>query len=136
MTIPSTKKTVRRALVVLTFLTLCGYVGFQSKDLIAGPVLMVEEPVNGSTVYSDKIEITGQAQNISYIYLNGRQIFTNTEGQFRETLILKPGYSIINLSAKDKFGRETQKIVHIVRDVDISIEETIALSTTTINNSY
>ena len=46
--------------------------------------------------------------------MNDRQIFVDTLGNFRETIVAPLGYSIIKLSAKDKFGRKTERYLHVV----------------------
>ncbi len=82
-----------------------GYVYYQARTLIAGPVIVVEAPENFASVEKPLVEIRGTAENISFLTLNDRQIFVDEEGIFLEHLILPKGYSIIKIEAKDKFGR-------------------------------
>lgn len=97
------------------------YIAFQSRNLIIGPVIDVFEPKNGVTLLSQTIDIRGNARNIAYLYLNDRQIYADTSGYFREKLIVPEGYSIIKLSAKDKFGRKTEKKIEIFTKVQDSL---------------
>lgn len=90
------------------------YVLFQSKSLIEGPIITVTKPLDGETLTYKGVMVTGMAKNISYIYLNDHPIFVDTEGKFRETVIAPVGYSIIKLSAKDKFGRTKEVYLHVV----------------------
>ena len=99
--------------IVLSILLVC-YVAFQSKNLIQGPIITITEPQNGETLTYNVVTVEGSARNISYIYLNDRQIFVDTLGNFRETVIAPLGYSIIKISAKDKFGRMTERYLHVV----------------------
>lgn len=90
------------------------YAVFQGYDLIRGPILEVKSPENGSSFSDPAIEIEGLAKNISFIYLNDKQIFVDPEGNFKEKLLLLPGYNIITLSAKDRFNREVSRELHLI----------------------
>lgn len=84
------------------------------QNIVTGPVIIVTEPVNGAVLSESLIEVVGTTKNISSINLNNRQIFIDESGAFREKLILSPGYNIITLRAKDKFGIETTEILELV----------------------
>jgi len=56
-----------------------------------------------------KIEITGIAKNAIDLTLDGREISVDQQGDFDETIALLPGYNIINIKAKDKFGNVDDK---------------------------
>ncbi len=91
---------------VIVFLVV-GYIIFQARFLIAGPqiVLTSELPTkhNERTVY-----LSGTAYNITHLWLNDRQIFTDENGHFSQALVLENGYTIATLKARDRFGRETR----------------------------
>ncbi len=94
---------IRIGFVVLLGLVIVAYSGFQAQKIIRGPVIKIYSPQNGSTYSKALIEIEGLAQNIAHINLNGRKIFTDKNGYFKEKLLLSPGYNIIKLDAEDKF---------------------------------
>lgn len=79
-----------------------------------GPKIVIEYPSNGQTVASSYLEIKGVAKNVSLLYFNGRQIFTDQNGNFKEDLLLVRGYNIIEVSATDKFGRKVKERREIV----------------------
>ncbi len=60
--------------------------------------------------------IKGTAQNAKYISLNGREIFIDKEGHFSEIISVLPGFSVITLNAKDKFGKTAEKQFEIVTE--------------------
>lgn len=99
---------------ILLAIIIAGYSVFQFQDLWRGPTISITNPRYGETISSPLTEIRGSAERIAFLYLNGRQIYTNPKGQFRETLLLSPGHNIITLSAEDKFGRTTQKQVELI----------------------
>lgn len=91
-----------------------GYAIFQFQDLLSGPTITITSPQNGQTLESPLVEISGTARRVAFISLNGRQIFTNPQGEFREQLVLSTGYNIITVSAEDKFNRTTEKQLELL----------------------
>ena len=95
--------------VVTSFFLLfvLGYSIFQSRHLIIGPYLQLDN--NLKTVYNTReITLKGTAKNISHLWLNDRPIYTNLEGVFEETLILENGYTLAIIKATDRYGREAK----------------------------
>lgn len=60
--------------------------------------------------------IRGNALKATYITLNGREIFIDKDGNFSESIAILPGFSIVTLSAKDKFGKTVEKKFEIVTE--------------------
>lgn len=87
---------------------------FQAWKLISGPKIKIYTPLDGTTYNQTLIEINGKAENVSYLNLNDRKIFTDKNGYFKEQLLLLPGYNILKLDAKDKFGKYTEKRIGVV----------------------
>ena len=58
--------------------------------------------------------VSGIASKATYITLNGREIFIDKEGNFSESIAMLPGFSVVTLSAKDKFGKTALKKFEIV----------------------
>ncbi len=99
---------------ILKYVTLFGAIGlvglyalFQSRFLIIGPQIVLTHELN--TLHNERrIFLEGTAYNISRLWLNDRQIFTNAQGDFKEALVLENGYTIATLRAEDRYGRETK----------------------------
>ncbi len=95
------------------------YIFYQGKNIIEGPLISIQSPINGATITSSLIEVRGISDNIARISLNDRPIFIDEEGFFKEKILLSPGYNIIKLSAADKFGRVKEQILELIyRDYD------------------
>lgn len=94
--------------------TLVGYTLFRTHSLVAGPIIVIESPENGSTISDPYVEVRGHAKNISYLSLNGNQIFTDEEGAFIEKLLVPYGYTIMTLKARDRYGRTSAKTLELV----------------------
>jgi hypothetical protein len=91
-----------------------GYAIFQARFLLTGPVLTFED--NPDSIQSQRvITLQGKAENIVYISLNGRQIYTDKDGYFQELIVLENGYTMATLQAHDRYGRSrsyTQRFVY------------------------
>lgn len=98
----------------------------QSRQYLKGPQIVINEPQNGATLLEAPLVIAGNAQNVSHITLNGASIFVDSKGDFREKLLLLPGYNILTISAEDRFGRKTEKTLELV--YKNPAKETIATS--------
>lgn len=80
------------------------YVYYQSRNLISGPQIALSlEPEK--IQYDQTIRIEGQAKNITALTVNGRRIFTDEQGIFSYPLVLEKGYTIMTLTAQDRYGR-------------------------------
>jgi hypothetical protein len=105
---------LRISAISLLGLFIIGYSLFQAWKLISGPIIDIYTPQNGATYSQTLIEISGRARNVAYINLNGRKIFTDKNGYFKEQLLLSPGYNILKLDARDKFGTYTEKKLELI----------------------
>lgn len=92
-----------------------GYVLFQARFIIEGPQITLTS--NNPVVNQGRVvTLAGQARNITRMTLNGRQIYTDKYGNFKEALVLENGYTIMTLQAEDRYGRTTtlsRSFVHI-----------------------
>lgn len=95
--------TVTAALLIL-LTTL--FVLFQARHLLLGPRLTIDDSLT-EVVNTPQIELRGSARNISRLWLNDRQIFTNPAGNFSEVVVLENGYTTVTLRAEDRYGRNT-----------------------------
>lgn len=86
----------------------------RSVAIFLGPEIILKSPQNALVTSYGFIEVEGQAKRIAKIYLNGRQIFTNSDGEFKEPLLLSPGYNILYLMASDIFNRKVTETVEVV----------------------
>ncbi len=98
----------RLALIALTLLGAVGYFGWQARYLIAGPEVALTDGLE--IVQNERvITLSGEAKNVTALYLNGRPITTDQAGVFTENIVLQNGYSTVSIDAIDRYGRR----VHI-----------------------
>jgi len=107
-------KILRYSTIGLLGLVILSYASYQSQNLIKGPVITITEPQNGLSFSQSLIEIDGKTTNVTTIDLDGRPIFVDEKGNFKEKYLLSPGYNIITITASDKFGRSAQKTLELI----------------------
>ena len=106
-------KRLRLGVIIFFVALVIGYGALEARNIAMGPIVYMREPADGYAATTSLITIIGNAKNISFITLDGGQIFTDEEGNFSEDRILSSGYNVITIIAKDKFGKETEKTLHI-----------------------
>lgn len=104
-------------LLVLFGTTLVVYTVTKARPLLEGPFVEVAAPQPGSVVGASRVAVIGIARNVSRLSLNGRQIFIDERGIFREIVILAPGYTVLEVIGEDRFGRQTKAHVEVVRNM-------------------
>lgn len=110
------RKTLRTILIILIGLGIVGYSVFQARKIIEGPRIAVSAPQDGAVISEKKIEISGNAKNVAFLYFNGRKIFTDDDGLFKEISLLFPGHNTLEFTAQDKFGHAIKKEIVIYYD--------------------
>ncbi len=85
------------------------YAFFRTKDVVLGVKITDVNIVDGAKVTDNIQKITGNARNAVNLTLNGRPISIDQRGNFDETIILLPGYNIVDIYAKDEFGNSDEK---------------------------
>lgn len=106
------------------------YTIFNTRLIIKGPSIEVFELQDGQKLESDLVNIRGLAKNISFISLNGRQIFIDENSEFNERLLLTNEFNEIEIYTEDKFGKKEIKKLTLVRETgreDIENQIDIAL---------
>ncbi len=90
------------------------YFLYEAKNLLFGFSAEILHPQDGETLKTSDVRVSGKVFEASRISLNGRQIFTDENGDFSEELILSLGLNIIELEAANKFGRVLRDRRHVM----------------------
>ncbi|PIR86298.1 hypothetical protein COU13_01705 [Candidatus Kaiserbacteria bacterium CG10_big_fil_rev_8_21_14_0_10_43_70] len=112
--IPYRNNRIVAVIISAFFLLILFYSYFEARNILFGPKIIVNTPDEGIVVSEKFVTITGKAENIKDIWMNGRAIPVTEDGMFEESILLTEGYNRVILEAVDKTGRETSEIVQIV----------------------
>jgi hypothetical protein len=132
--------TFKKSILAFIVLFVVGYGLFNSRFIIQGPEITLEQVEEGtnSIISPEKtLFLKGKVFHSSFITINGRPIFIDETGQFNEKLLLSSGVSIIDIYAKDKFGKEVRKKIDVLYQGetplvdygDIALAATVASTT-------
>ena len=104
---------IRLFVIILSVLLLICYGLFNARNLIIGPSIEIFTQNTNLETYENTFVVKGRAKNITFISLNERPIFVDTNGLFEEKLLLSPGFNIIEIRAKDRFKKEILKTMRV-----------------------
>jgi hypothetical protein len=107
------RKNIRTTAVIVFFILFVLYAGFETIKLFLGPSLIIDNPKDLESISEPLINVSGTVKRVSYISINDRQIFADTAGKFNDKLLLLPGYNIIKIEVKDRFGKVLKKEIRL-----------------------
>jgi hypothetical protein len=100
------------AALLIFFIIAIGYAYAEARGLLFGPSINVTSQI--AEVHDPYVKITGQANRIASLSMNGKSITVTEAGVFEEPYLLAPGLNHIVLDAKDKYGRTSSRTIDIV----------------------
>lgn len=95
------------------FLAVLGYFAYQLR-YVAPPGITVEFPPQNYFSENQTIEISGTASKNSDLTVNGRTLYIDENGLFKDNLNLASGLNTLEFKAVNKFGKETNIIRHVL----------------------
>jgi hypothetical protein len=107
---------------LILILTIVIYSVYTFWNYFDGPELVITFPKDGYTSTSSLITVTGTTLRSQFISLNDRPIHIDEKGNWKETLPLNIGYTIIKVFVRDRFGREQSSLIHVLRTEQVELE--------------
>ncbi|OGD66997.1 hypothetical protein A2442_02585 [Candidatus Campbellbacteria bacterium RIFOXYC2_FULL_35_25] len=107
-------KLLKYGIVAAVVIVVLSYAFYQTRNIIKGGVITIDYPTSGMTLKESLVEIRGTIKNASYITMNGRQIFVDEEGNFKEKLLLSEGYNITEIEIQDRFERIKKEVLELI----------------------
>lgn len=105
---------LRYGVGLLAVLILLFYLGFQVKRIVEPPSLTLFSPEDGFITRFSSLTVQGETQKEVRVYLNGKEIMNNENGQFKEILDLTPGVNTIEITAVTKHGKKAAQTRHVI----------------------
>ncbi|XLQ20412.1 MAG: helix-turn-helix domain-containing protein [Candidatus Moraniibacteriota bacterium] len=123
--VPKIVFTPKIIVVIISLVALSGiglYLYFSVDNFISSPWLIVENPVSGSVINNNKVEVKGKTRSNSQVFINDQQIFVDMDGKFSDIVSLNNGLNAINIKSVNKFEKES--VEKIVIEANYEIEKT------------
>ncbi len=105
--------------LAIVVLGVVGYLGFQVREIVKPPKLLVHGPRNGYITENPVVMVYGEAAEEARVYINGQEVFTNGSGKFEEVLDLSPGINTLVISAKKRHGKVSDDTRHVIVKEDV-----------------
>lgn len=123
----------RIALVVL-FIIILIYAYYEARGIFYGPTIDISAPTE--TVTTQYVLISGHADRITSLTINGSPVSVTLDGDFKEPYVLQPGTNEITLDASDTYGHTTKKKIEIVFVPEQVAVQSASSSDATATSSY
>jgi len=91
------------------------YFWYQISSFNSTPYFFISSPLNDQVVNVSNITIEGETEEEIVIKINGQDVFVDSNGHFKENIVLQFGRNTLVIEAINKFGkieRETKNIIY------------------------
>ena len=95
-------------------LTVLGISLFAFRGILLAPTITIEDYVDGMVAPRGMILIQGAVSRAREVYVDGVQVNQSETGEFSKRVPTFPPYTIIEVLAKDAFGKETRKKITLL----------------------
>ena len=104
------------ALLVLFFVSVVGYIGYQIYKFQTPPQLTITEPLDELRTEENTVLIKGNTESTSSITINGEPVETDSLGYFEREIELKEGVNTISITSKKNSNNqlETTKTLRVI----------------------
>jgi cytoskeletal protein RodZ len=109
-----TPKTIFIIASVFLFIAIGGWLVWQISSFSSPPNLILNNPQSDLTVKSSNFILEGNTEKEAELFINGENILPDENGHFKEQINLQPGLNAIEITAKNRFGKETTIIRRII----------------------
>ena len=96
-------------LVGLLFIIVAGFLFFQYRSAVFDPSLDIESPKQNQTINSLSVEVKGNTDPASTLFIDNKQVPIGSDGSFTKIITVFPGNTTIGFKVENKFGRITVK---------------------------
>ena len=90
------------------------YLGLHVQNILQPPELTIVSPTDGEITYENEIIISGKTDPETTVTVNEEIIKNDEKGTFTQSVNLTPGINTLIIKAKNKHGKTTEEICHII----------------------
>ena len=107
-----------RSAILVFFIAVVLYAGFEARGILFGPRITITSTTAATS--TNFITITGHADRIATLTMNGAEIPVTENGDFSEPYLLAPGDNTILFDAKDRYGHSVDTNIRIYSTAPIA----------------
>ncbi|PKN02486.1 hypothetical protein CVU76_00385 [Candidatus Dojkabacteria bacterium HGW-Dojkabacteria-1] len=115
-------------LLVVFFLSVVGYIGYQIFKFQTPPQLTIVEPLDEHRTEENFVIVKGNTESTSSVTINGEPVETDSLGYFEKEIELKEGVNTISITSKKNSNNQlettkTLKVLYVVQADDEITEQ-------------
>jgi bacillopeptidase F len=95
------------ALGILITVLFVIYGMFKAFPYVKGPEVIITSPRDGDHVGTSTFKLTGKAIRARELYLSGKSVTVDLEGNFSETFVSYAPYTILTIEAVDRHNKRS-----------------------------
>lgn len=108
------RKIIKRLIIACGLLIVLGYSFIALAGFVKGPRITVVSPKTGLAANKPLTDVAGHVVHSNDLSINDLPVSLDLAGNFAERLLLAPGYNIIVIKAKDRYGRTTEEKIETI----------------------
>jgi len=105
--------TARNTFIILIFIIIFSFIFFQYGSIFLGPELSIKTPKDGETITGNIVQVTGKTDPYATVLIDNDEVYVGIDGTFKKSIYVFPGEKKINIIAKNRFDKETDKTITI-----------------------
>ena len=105
---------LRKIIFFVFILVVISYAIFTSRGVLFSPRLDVFAPKNGEHIVGTNVHFSGKTIPKTQIWVDGARVESDESGFFGGAMTFHPGYNEMGFSVKNRFGRESRKVLQFV----------------------
>lgn len=110
-----TPKTIALAMISLMIIAMASYIGYQIRRVTAPPTLVIITPGDEVVWHQDELEIIGRTSTGAVVLINNQNVIQDSQGNFRQKVALQEGLNTIEIIAKSRFDKQTNKTIKVLK---------------------
>lgn len=112
-----TSKEVIIASSALVLFVIGVYLYREFRAFVSDPYLIVTEPSNESVISTPELRLSGKADARAVVSVNDTPVLVESDGSFREELVLHAGQNTIVIVARNRFEKEKKIVLSVRADI-------------------
>lgn len=102
-------------IIIVVFVLLLGYIGFQYRYAVFSPPLDIYLPKENSVTTFRTVTISGKTDPNATLFTNDLPVSIGSDGTFKKSIDVFPGKNTITIKVLNRFGKETV----VIRNVEV-----------------
>jgi|SRR3989344_7255118 len=105
---------LRKIIFLIFILVSISYAIFTTRGVLFAPSLDIFSPKNWEHIAGTSVHFSGKTISKAQIWVDGAMVESDESGFFEDNMTFHPGYNEMGISVKNRFGKETKKVLQFV----------------------